>query len=212
MKSKANSFQSEAELVQRGRRLIKEAVRSLEQDVRTRYEVPAPGGVPDLVIFSRKGQAVQYVVTVEFKLYDWRRALAQAFRHRNFGNEAYVVLDQARLSAALRHLEMFERANIGLVSVDAQDMVRIWHYPKPGLPFSSQIARAVARALLAPRRTLPTDLPFIRTIRGGVALAGLRAWGFQAPFMPQLADCYSQHVQARRALRRAASVPDRVRS
>jgi hypothetical protein len=178
MKGIVNGFRSEAELVRRGRRLIREALHSLQRDVRTRYEVPAPGGVPDLVIFSKKGQAVQYVVTVEFKLGDWRRAVAQAFRHRNFGNEAYVVLDQARLAAALRHLEIFERANVGLVTVDARDTVRIWHYPKPGLPFSSQVSRAVARSLLAPRRTLPTDLPFIRSIRGGVALAGLRAaWG-----------------------------------
>jgi hypothetical protein len=176
MKGKVKGFRSEAELVRRGRRLIKEALRSLETDVRTRYEVPVPGGVPDLVIFSKKGQAVQYVVTIEFKLGDWRRAVAQAFRHRNFGNEAYVVLDQARLAAALRHLEVFQQANVGLVTVDARDTVRIWHYPEPGLPFSSQVSRAVARALLAPRRTLPNDLPFIRSVRGGVTLAGLRAW------------------------------------
>ena len=131
-----------------------------------------------MIIFSKQGQAVQYVVTVEFKLSDWRRAVTQAFRHRNFGNEAYVVLDQARLAAPLHYLAVFEAANIGLVSVDADDVVRIWHYPKPGLPFSSQYSREVARALLAPRRALPADLPFIRSIRGGVALAELRStWG-----------------------------------
>jgi hypothetical protein len=182
MRDRVGGFRSEAELVQRGRRLIRRAVRSIEGEVRTRYEVPAPGGVPDLVIFSKEGRAVQYVVTVEFKLGNWRRAVTQAFRHRNFGNEAYVVLDQAKFAAALGHRRVFERANVGLVTVDTEDVVRIWHYPEPGLPFSSQFARAIARALLRSRSTLPTDLPFIRSTRGGVALAGLRTtWGSPQP-------------------------------
>jgi hypothetical protein len=107
MTGKAAGFRSEAELVRRGRRLIRRAVQSLEGKIQTKSEVPAPGGVPDLVVFNKKDQTVQYVITIEFKLGDWRRAVTQAFRHRNFGNEAYVVLDQARLSAALRHLDVF---------------------------------------------------------------------------------------------------------
>ena len=178
-------FKSEAELVRRGRRLIRGAAQSLGKKIRTRYEVSAPGGVPDLVVFSRQRQSVQYVVTVEFKLSDWRRALIQAFRHRNFGNEAYVVLDQARLGAVLPNLEAFETANIGLVTLDATDVVRIWHYPKPGLPFSSEFSRALARTLLAPRRALPADLPFTRSIRGGVALARLKStWGSPQSLAP----------------------------
>ncbi len=178
MTQTASGFQSEAALVQKGRRLIRGALRNVDGQVRTRYELPAPGAVPDLVIFSKSSNEVQYVITVEFKLSDWRRAITQAFRHRNFGNEAYVVLDQARSAAAVRHVDLFERANVGLVTVDAENVVRVWHYPQPGLPFSSQFSRAVARALLGSHRTVPADPPFVRSIRGGIALAGLRrTWG-----------------------------------
>jgi hypothetical protein len=84
MKAGVKGFRSEAELVRRGRRLIRQALRNLEKDVRTRYEVPAPGGVPDLVIFSKNGQAVRYVVTVEFKLGDWQAGRRAGFPTSQF--------------------------------------------------------------------------------------------------------------------------------
>ena len=174
MSSARERFRSEAALVRRGRRLVRAALRDVEGQVGARYEVQVPGVVPDLVIYLKEGGAVQYVITIEFKLGDWRRAVNQAFRHRNFGNEAYVVLDQARADSAMQHLEVFEHANVGLVTIDTKDVVRIRHLPEPGLPFSSQFSRVAARALLPSRRSFPSDLPFIRSIRGGVALAGLR--------------------------------------
>lgn len=182
MTDKEGGFRSEAEMVERGRRLINRALRGLQREVLTRYEVSAPGGVPDLVIFSNERKALQYVITVEFKLSAWQKAITQAFRHRNFANEVYVVIDHAKSASALRHLDVFKKANVGLVSVDTDDKVRIWHYAKPALPFSSKFSREMARALLCPCRTLPSDLPFIRSVRGGLGLSGLRAaWGSPHP-------------------------------
>ena len=174
MNAICSPFRSEADLVRSGRRLLRRAISGLDKPVRTRCEVPAPGAVPDLVIFTKEAHTVQYVITIEFKLSNWRQALHQAFRHRNFGNEAYVVLDQAKANAAVHHIEVFEKANIGLVTLNAEDVIRFWHFPEPTLPFSSQFSRQLARMLLGPREIEPADLPFTRSTRGGLALAGLR--------------------------------------
>ena len=164
-------FRSEAELVRCYSRLIHEAINNLDLNVGTQYEVSAPGGVPDLVIFNEERHALQYVITVEFKLSNWRRAIHQAFRHRNFGNEAYVILDQARSQAAIRNLEIFKKANVGLITVDAEGGSRTWYPPEPGLPFSTEFSQMVACSLLFPRQPMPTDLPFIKSVRGGAALS-----------------------------------------
>lgn len=175
MSSGAKTYRTEAELARRGRRVIRDALTSVgAAGIQTRSEVQAPGGIPDLVIYRRQSNEVHYVVTVEFKLRNWRRALAQAFRHRNFGNEAYVVLDRARVAPALSQIAMFCAANVGLLTLDQGDEVHVWHYPIPKLPFSANFSRAVARSLLAPSCTVPADLPFIRSTRGGIVLSGLR--------------------------------------
>lgn len=133
---KKPQFASEAQLVRAGRRLVRAALRDITVPIRTRYEMPAPGGIPDLVMFAYRGRQLDYVVTMEFKLRDWRRALRQAFRHRNYVNEAYVVLDGAHAAAAVEHMDLFEKANVGLATVDRTEKVRVWHVPEPALPFS----------------------------------------------------------------------------
>ena len=173
----APGFTSEAQLVRSGRRLINSALKELDAPVATRYEVRASGSIPDLVIYSSCGYQLRYVVTVEFKLSNWRRALLQAFRHRNFVNEAYVVLDRTRAEPAIVALSLFEQANVGLATVDRAGTARIWHSPEPRLPFSSDFARSLAETLLAPRQKSTSTFPFIRSTRGGIALAALKtAW------------------------------------
>lgn len=170
------AFHSEATLARAGRRLLRSAIENAGtfDDVRTRREVRAPGGVPDLVVFRRKAGSLLYVITIEFKLQNWKRALNQAFRHRNFGNEAYVVIDAARSRNALAHIGEFRRANIGLVLMDTFGSAKVSTYPEPQVPFSIRFSKELARSLLAPRRSLPEDLPFTRTVRGGICLSGFR--------------------------------------
>lgn len=167
-------FASEAQLVRTGRRLVRAALRDIGGPIRTRYEVPAPGGIPDLVMFAYRRRQLYYVVTIEFKLRDWRRALRQAFRHRNYVNEAYVVLDGAHAAAAIEQMSLFVEANVGLATVDRAEKVEICHIPEPALPFCPNYARSVARQLLARNRGGTGDFPFIRSTRGGSRLAALR--------------------------------------
>lgn len=168
------TFRSEAALARTGRRLVREAIdTACASDTKVRYEVPAPGGVPDLVMYRRDKNTVLYVVTIEFKLENWRRALGQAFRHRNFGNEAYVVIDGSRLQSMSGRVRAFRQANVGLILLDTSGNAEVLVYPEPKLPFSVRFSENLATSLL-PRRSLPHDLLFTRTVRGGVGLLGLR--------------------------------------
>lgn len=56
------------------------------------------------------------VVAIEAKLRDWRRALTQAFRYREFSTEAWVVLDHAFAASALKQLSRFKATGVGLAS------------------------------------------------------------------------------------------------
>ena len=117
---------------------------------------------------------LQYVVSVEFKLRSWQRALRQAFRHRNFVNEAYVVVDHSCSAPALRNIDHFVRANVGLATLERRGAVRVFHYPEPAVPFSTVFAKTFAKNFLAPRKRVPDELPFISSTRGGRCLADLR--------------------------------------
>ena len=177
---KKQRFASEAHLVRSGRRAVRAALRDIGGRFRTRCEVRAPGGVADLVLFAYGGRRLYYVVAVEFKLGDWRRALRQAFRHRNYVNEAYVVLDDGRGMAAIEHREVFRSANVGLATVDRADRVRVWCVPEPALPFSPGYAGVVAERLLVSEKRKVNDLRFVRSVRGGSRLAALRGiWGME---------------------------------
>ena len=193
-----NVFTSEEQLARSSRRIIRAALTRLEGSIRTRNEVPAPGSVPDLVIFAGYRSDVRYVISVEFKLRDWRRALRQAFRHRNCVNEAYVVIDHAHSAPALQHLDLFERANVGLATIDRSGEIRCFHFAEPSLPFSTAFARSLAKNLLAPRKMIPSDMPFTRTTRGGAALAGLR-------------DMWATHNSAPSSVKQLAEVRGRRR-
>lgn len=169
-------FASELQLARQGRRLIRKVLAAVgDSAIRARYEVTAPGSVPDLVLFSRRGRSLQYVVSIEFKLSNWRKAISQAFRHRNFGNEAYVVLDEAAITPAIAHVDEFRRANVGLLSISSSGELKAWFLPEPRLPFSTEFSVSFSKALLTRRHIRPTELPYVRSLRGGVAMAPLRS-------------------------------------
>lgn len=69
------------------------------------------------------------VVSVEAKLRDWRKALAQAQRYKRFSDFSFVLLDGAQSSAAIANLSSFEAQNIGLVSLTA-DKLEFHFIPK----------------------------------------------------------------------------------
>lgn len=54
------------------------------------------------------------LLTIEAKLFDWKKALIQASRNRLFSTYSYVLLDAKNAGAALKSLEEFRRLDVGL--------------------------------------------------------------------------------------------------
>jgi hypothetical protein len=95
-------------------------------------------GIPDLVIASLDSSLDEQPIIAfafEMKLSNWKRALMQAFRYRAFAETAYVLLDRKHIAPALKQIEKFERANIGLLSIDLSGTLIIHHQPINDVPF-----------------------------------------------------------------------------
>ena len=137
------SFQSEAHL--------KEAVLSsafLDNmtggDPTARIAVEPKGllGIPDIVVCLlgedpiTEREAVVFSCAFELKLRNWRRALMQAYRYRAFAHVSCVVLDADYIASALRDIERFRQANVGLLSVSESGEVTVHLSPTPAEPFS----------------------------------------------------------------------------
>lgn len=76
------------------------------------------------------------IVSIEAKLRDWRSALRQAYRYREFSNQSWVLMDAARISHALVQLQLFVRSGVGLASFNTSGDLFIHHEPSVTAPFS----------------------------------------------------------------------------
>jgi len=84
------------------------------------------------------------VIAFEAKLTNWRGALQQAYRNTCFANLSYVVLPKPVAMRACRFLAEFERRNVGICYIDANDL-RILHEASAVDPVQPWLAtRAVA--------------------------------------------------------------------
>lgn len=89
-------------------------------------------GIPDLVMFNGK------IISIEYKLRNWKQALRQAYRYKSFSEESYVVIDKSYLKKPRENLDAFAKFNIGLAAVD-KDNVEIYYKPKSVKPFSAEL-------------------------------------------------------------------------
>lgn len=55
---------------------------------------------------------------IEAKLKDWKRALNQAYRYKWFAEYSYVVLDDYYCKPAMANIELFQKFNVGLASIN----------------------------------------------------------------------------------------------
>ena len=109
-------------------------------------------GIPDHVaIFWKKdvlGRHIQRTFAFEMKKNNWQRALMQAYRYASFSEYSFVVLDHYFVHRALAHLDEFQNANIGLISIRVDGKV-FWHLrPRYRPPYSKHM-RALLRAGLS---------------------------------------------------------------
>lgn len=60
------------------------------------------------------------IVSIEFKLTDWRKALRQAARHRSFADRAYVVMPMNKKSLLESKISMFASFGISIMVYDCE--------------------------------------------------------------------------------------------
>lgn len=83
------------------------------------------------------GPYFQSLISIEAKLEKWEEALAQAVRNRLFATDSYVALDASRCRAAVRSLDIFEAANVGLAIVKSSSAdVEVVFRPRTSSPLS----------------------------------------------------------------------------
>lgn len=78
-------------------------------------------------------------IAIEVKLKNWKRALEQAYRYRNFAFNSYVFLDQKFVTPAIKNKNLFFQYNIGLASVSRLGEIEIHHKPKRENPFDERL-------------------------------------------------------------------------
>lgn len=86
--------------------------------------------------FNKFVSPVGPIISIEAKLRDWRSALRQAYRYREFSNQSWVLLDAARILPALNQLKLFVRSGVGLASINTTGQLFIHHEPAATEPFS----------------------------------------------------------------------------
>lgn len=76
--------------------------------INVRHEVPLLGRIVDLV-YIQEG----LVITVEFKMHDWRRAILQARDHLLGADYSYICMPKRKISEQLQ--SAIRKARVGLV-------------------------------------------------------------------------------------------------
>lgn len=91
-------------------------------------------GRPDVILFNGK------IISIEYKLKNWKQAMKQAYRYQSFSQETYVLLDIDFATMAKENLAEFKKFNIGLGAVD-NDKIEFYFKPKFKQPFSDKLMK-----------------------------------------------------------------------
>lgn len=58
------------------------------------------------------------IVSIEFKLHDWRKALQQAVRHLTFADKAYVIMPQEKKRLLMENIDLFTSFGVSVAVYD----------------------------------------------------------------------------------------------
>lgn len=89
----------------------------------------------------------RHLIAIEAKLRDWRRALTQAYRNRQFSSQSWVVLD-AHYAVSDATVEAFSRAQVGLATCSSAGQLTILAHAET-LPPSNLQRTWTAQAVVA---------------------------------------------------------------
>jgi hypothetical protein len=127
-------FKSEDELTFEFERLLKNLFYE-ENSITILKQLKGVVGIPDFVLVDT-GPHSRIIVSVELKIKNWRRALAQAFKYRAFSHLSFVLMDADRSKPALNNLNKFFNYNIGFATLDNHGDFRVHSLPTAFPPFS----------------------------------------------------------------------------
>jgi hypothetical protein len=118
---KIKAFSSEKEMSE-----VFEQISPLKKDYyKMLKEFEGVLGIPDFLFFSKNKEKLNEVIIYELKLNNWRRALIQAYRYKSFCHKSFVVMDEAFICRAIKHIEKFKLSGIGLASINTQGEFKI---------------------------------------------------------------------------------------
>jgi hypothetical protein len=69
------------------------------------------------------------IFAFEAKLKDWKKAMHQAERHKDFAHASCVVIDAAYIQPAIRNLREFQERNIGVIAYGQDDSFTVINAP-----------------------------------------------------------------------------------
>ena len=76
-------------------------------------------GVPDVItVAGNEGISQTITRAYEAKIYNWRKALSQAYRYKFFANMSIVIMPLDKISPPLKYINSFELLKVGLWGVD----------------------------------------------------------------------------------------------
>jgi hypothetical protein len=65
------------------------------------------------------------ISSFEAKLKNWRKALEQAYRYKEFSDQSWVIMDECHISPALERIQEFSQRNIGLASINTNGTFKV---------------------------------------------------------------------------------------
>ena len=89
-------------------------------------EVNGMIGRPDILLKSKTNTKI---ITIEVKLKNWKRALQQAYKYRSFSDVAFICMDEKNVKQALDNLDLFKKCNIGLLTINSKNKIKIYFEP-----------------------------------------------------------------------------------
>ena len=131
-------FETEQEMVIALVSIIKNKSLSINnaRDFLIMQEVEGLVGRPDILLKSKKNKKI---ITIELKLKNWKRALAQAYKYKSFSDISYVCMDESNIDVVLKHLDMFVKYDIGLITISKNKKVNILFKPNATEPYAKDL-------------------------------------------------------------------------
>jgi hypothetical protein len=136
-------FNSEEELVLHFKNYF---YKRINKDFIYLEEVKGLFGIPDGVLIKRNENNI-CIISIEFKLNNWKRAIQQAFKYKSFSTHSFVIFDGYCSKNILKNIEDFKQFNIGLGFFNKNQEFNIVYCPKFERPFSEHYVNKMLNIL-----------------------------------------------------------------